>query len=107
MGERSGETCPLKKNMASDGTATVKVRTMGSERRGGVVNVWGYGMKTLVFILSWFSRKTAGGRCLEHQRGRGSCGGEYSGRYNAVCFMHHSTRCFYNTNRGKNGRDSN
>ena len=78
MGERSGETCPLKKNMASDGTATVKVRTMGSERRGGVVNVWGYGMKTLVFSLS----------------------------YNAVCFMHHSTRCFYNTNRGKNGRDS-
>ena len=54
--------------MASDGTATVKVRTMSSERRGGVVNVWGYGMKTLVFILSWFSRKTAGGRCLEHQR---------------------------------------
>ena len=68
VGERSGETCPFKKIMASDGTATVKVRTMSSERRGGVVNVWGYGMKTLVFILSWFSRKTAGGRCLEHQR---------------------------------------
>ena len=96
----------FEKVMASDGTATVKVRNMGSERTGGVVNVWGYGIKNLVFILSWFSRKTAGGRCLEHQWGRGSCGDEYSRRYNAVCFMHHSSRCFYNTNRGNNGRES-